>query len=84
MQTGTVRLSIDIPSNYHKALKFYAINHNTTIKDFFLDLLEKNMPQEIEDMILAKMVEDHKKDGSLSVAESEKFLKKLKKKVNLK
>ncbi len=80
MQTSTVRLFIDIPSNYHKALKFYTINHNTTIKDFFLDLLEKNIPQEIEDMILAKMVESYKKDGSLSVAESEKFLKKLKKK----
>ncbi len=81
MKSDEVRLSIDIPSNYHKALKFYIINHNTTIKDFFIDLLEKNMPEEMEDMILGKMAEASKKQGSMGRKNSQKFLKELKMKV---
>ena len=50
MTADTVRLSIDIPRSLHKALKFYTVNHDTTIKDFFLDLFEKNMPEEIGDI----------------------------------
>lgn len=84
MQSTAVRLSIDIPSNYHKALKFYTINHNTTIKDFFIDLLEKNMPEEMEDMILGKMAEASKKQGSIGKKESERFLKEIKKKIGFK
>ncbi len=81
MLNDAVRLSIDIPHNYHKALKFYTLNHNTTIKDFFIDLLEKNMPEEMEDHILGKMAEASAKEGSLGKAGSQKFLKNLKTKL---
>jgi len=81
MLNDTVRLSIDIPNNYHKALKFYTLNHDTTIKDFFIDLLEKNMPEEMEDHILGKMATDSRKKGSLGKAGSQKFLKNLKTKI---
>ncbi len=80
MQTDTIRLSIDVPKNLHKALKFYAINHEITIRDFFLDLIEKNMPEEMEDYMLGKMAMNSKKEGFLSAAASEKFLKKIKEK----
>ena len=77
----TVRLSIDVPTNYHKALRYYAINHNTTVKDFFLDLFEKHMPQEIEDQILGSLASESKKQGSIGKKESEKLLKSLKNKI---
>lgn len=77
----TVRLSIDVPTNYHKALRYYAINHNTTVKDFFLDLFEKHMPQEIEDQILGSLAHESKKQGSIGKKESAKLLKSLKSKI---
>lgn len=78
MKNDTIRLSIDIPKNLHKALKFYVINHETTIKDFFLDLVENNMPEEIEDYMLGKMAYSSKKEGSLGRKGSEKLLQNLK------
>ena len=81
MSSNIIRLSIDIPRSLHKALKFYTLNHDTTIKDFVLDLIEKNIPEEIEDYILGKMAMEAKKQGSLGKKNSQKFLNNLKLKI---
>ena len=73
------RLSIDVPSNLHKVLKFHVLQHETNIKEYVLKMIESDLSEELEDYLLAKEIEESKKAGSLSVDQSEDFLKKIKK-----
>ncbi len=73
------RLSIDVPNDLHRVLKFYVLNHNTNIKDFVLGVIKEELSEEIEDYLLGQAAIRSEKQGSLGVKKSKDFLKKLKK-----
>lgn len=73
------RLSIDVPNDLHKVLKFYVLNHNTNIKDYVLGIIEEDLSEELEDYLLGQAATKSEKQGSLGIRKSKDLLKKLKK-----
>lgn len=72
------RLSIDVPTQLHKVLKFHVVSHHLNIKNYVLNLIKDDLSEEVEDYLLGQMALESKKKGSLGVKESAKFFKELK------
>ncbi len=73
------RLSIDVPNDLHKMIKFHIIEKGINIKNYVLNLIQKDLNDDVEDYLLGQMALKSKKEGSLGVKESEKFFKTIKK-----
>ncbi len=73
------RLSIDVPRDLHKVLKFHIVANHINIKNYVLNLIKEDLSEEMEDHLLGQMALESEKEGSLGVKESEKFFKQLKK-----
>lgn len=77
-ETST-RLSIDVPRDLHKVMKFHIVANHLNIKNYVLNLIKDDLSEEMEDHLLGQMALESEKEGSLGIKASEKFFKELKK-----
>lgn len=73
-----VRLSIDVSPVLHRTLKLFVVKNHLNIKDYVLNLIKEDLSEELEDYLLGQMAMKSRKEGSLGVKKSEKFIKKFK------
>ena len=74
--TTQTRLTINISPDFHDELKMQAISHGKTLKDYVIEALMYRIQHDTtqEDKIWGQMSEEAKKEGFLSVEESETLL----------
>lgn len=69
------RLSIDVPPEVHKVMKFHIIENHLNIKNYVLNLIKEDLSEELEDYALGQMALESEKNGYLGVKKSTSFLK---------
>ena len=77
----STRVSIDLIPDVHEELKFLTQASGTTIKKYVTDTLMARIQEEIEeeeDRLWGEMSEVARKEGFLSVEDSEKLLQRIK------
>lgn len=72
------RLSIDVPTDLHKVLKFHVLQNDTNIRDYVLSMIEDDLSEELEDYLLLQQAKIAEKEGSIGVKKSKKWLDKVK------
>ena len=75
----STRVSIDLIPDVHQELQFLAHASGTTIGKYVTDTLMDRIQEEIKKgRLWAKMSEEARKEGFLSVEESEKLIQRIK------
>lgn len=84
MKSDYIRLSIDVPHELHRTLKFFVLKNHLNIKNYVVDLIKEDLSEELEEYLLGEAAAKAEKEGSVGVKKSEALFKKLKKSLNKK